>query len=426
MGRNIIVVGSQWGDEGKGKIVDLLSAHAAGVVRFQGGSNAGHTVVVQGEKVVLRLIPCGIMYNQVRCYIGNGVVVSPYALLKEINQLEQKGIEVRTRLSVSEACPLVMPYHFALDAAREQKRGIGTTKQGIGPAYEDKVARRALRIGDLCRAQSFSAKLEEVLDYHNFILKYYYQAEIIDFQKTLDELLTIAEELKPLIKDVLCQLVEAKRRDENLLFEGAHGSMLDIDQGTYPYVTSSNTMAGSAATGSGFGPLFFDSVLGVCKAYTTRVGLGPFPTELLDAVGQQIANRGNEFGSVTGRQRRCGWFDAVVMRRAIQANSINALCVTKLDVLDTLPTIKICTAYRKGKHKLMISPMSAEDYADCYPIYEEFSGWQVSTAGLQDINKLPEQARKYLARLEEILDVPIKIISTGPERNETIVLEEVF
>lgn len=426
MTKNIVVVGSQWGDEGKGKIIDLLSSSANGVIRYQGGNNAGHTVVVNNEKIILRLIPSGIMHPHIHCYIGNGVVISPTALIEEITQLEQKGLSVLSRLSISEACPLVLPYHIALDIAREQKKGIGTTKRGIGPAYEDKVARRAIRMGDLLKPEYLKNQLKEIMEYHNFLLKNYYQVETIDYQNTLDELYRCADYLKPFIKDIVPLLMDANINKHNLLFEGAHGSFLDIDQGTYPFVTSSNTTAASAATGSGVGPLHLDAILGVCKAYTTRVGLGPFPTELHDDTLQVLVERGMEYGSNTGRQRRCGWFDIVTMRRAIQTNSITHLCITKLDVLDTLPEIKIAVAYQKNNHELHIAPMSADDYLNCQPIYETLPGWQSSTVGITDFKQLPKEAQNYLNRIQTLLNVPINIISTGADRNQTILLKEFF
>ncbi len=426
MTRNIVVVGSQWGDEGKGKIIDLLSSSAKGVIRYQGGNNAGHTVVVNNDKIILRLIPSGILHQHIHCYIGNGVVISPTALIEEITQLEQKGLSVLSRLSISEACPLVLPYHIAIDIAREQKKGIGTTKRGIGPAYEDKVARRALRLGDLLKPDYLEIQLKEILEYHNFLLKNYYHVDTIDYQNTLDELYHCAQYLRPYIKDIIPLLIDARINKHNLLFEGAHGSFLDIDQGTYPFVTSSNTTAASAATGSGVGPLHLDAILGVCKAYTTRVGLGPFPTELHDKTSQILVERGMEYGSNTGRQRRCGWFDIVTMRRAIQTNSITDLCITKLDVLDTLPEIKIAVAYQKNNQELHIAPMSADDYIHCQPIYETLPGWQSSTTGITDIDQLPKQARSYLNRIQSLLQVPINIISTGADRNQTIMLKEFF
>ncbi|MBI5447314.1 MAG: adenylosuccinate synthase [Gammaproteobacteria bacterium] len=429
MAKNVIVIGSQWGDEGKGKVVDLLTDHVKAVVRFQGGHNAGHTLVINGEKTVLRLIPSGILHPHVQCFLGNGVVISPTALIDEITPLEKKGISVYSQLRISEACPLVMPYHILLDQAREAAKGksaIGTTGRGIGPTYEDKVARRGLRFDDLAYPDRFAKKLREVLDYHNFMLKHYYQAPTCDYQQVLDETLALAPKLTPLRTDVSKALFELRQRGDNILFEGAQGTFLDVDHGTYPFVTSSNTLAGAASLGTGFGPLYLDYVLGICKAYTTRVGSGPFPTEQINEIGESIAKRGNEFGSVTGRPRRCGWFDAVMMRRAIQLNSISGLCITKMDVLDHLPIIKIATAYRYQNQTIETPPASSEELAHCEPIYEEMPGWMCSTHGLTEKSQLPAQAVAYLDRLTELLGTPISIISTGPDRKETIILEYPF
>ncbi len=426
MGKNIIIVGSQWGDEGKGKIVDMLVQDAAAVVRFQGGHNAGHTLVINGQKTILRLIPSGILHPHVQCLIGNGVVVSPSALLEEIAGLEQKNIAVCPRLRISEACPLVLPIHVALDAAREKARGaaaIGTTGRGIGPAYEDKIARRAVRMGDLLFPESFASKLANILDYHNFVLKNYYQADTLDYHRMLDETLAHAEVLRPLITDIPQLLSEYRHQGVNLIFEGAQGSFLDVDHGTYPYVTSSNTTAGSAAAGSGFGPLYFDAVLGICKVYATRVGAGPFPTELFDDTGRHLADRGREFGSVTGRPRRCGWFDAVSMRRSVQLNSISSLGITKLDVLDGLPELRICTAYRYNNQELQVPPSAAEILQECLPVYETLPGWTESTYGIKRWEDLPTAAQPYVRRIEELLETPIHIDSTGPDREETSVLK---
>lgn len=426
MGKNVVVLGTQWGDEGKGKIVDLLTDQAAAVVRFQGGHNAGHTLVIDGEKTVLHLIPSGILRDGVECLIGNGVVVAPDALLREITNLEQKGVPVRERLRISPACTLILPYHVALDQAREKARGddkIGTTGRGIGPAYEDKVARRGLRIGDLFHRERFAVKLKELLDFHNFVLQHYYKEPAVDFQQTLDEALGYAEMLKPLMIDVAARLHQLRREGANIMFEGAQGSLLDIDHGTYPFVTSSSTTAGGTATGSGFGPLYLDYILGITKAYTTRVGSGPFPTELFDEVGAQLAKRGHEFGSTTGRARRCGWFDAVILRRAIEINSISGLCLTKLDVLDGLETIRICTGYQDEKGSLLVdAPTDADSYIGLVPVFEEMAGWTESTVGITNLEQLPANARAYISRLEELVGAPIDIISTGPDRNETIVL----
>lgn len=429
MGKNVVILGSQWGDEGKGKIVDLLVENAAGVVRFQGGHNAGHTLVINGTKTVLRLIPSGILRERAMCFIGNGVVVSPTALLEEIKGLEQIGVNVRERLRISDASQLVMPYHVVLDKAREAARGkaaIGTTGRGIGPAYEDKVARRGLRIGDLFNAGRFAEKLAEILDYHNFILKNYYRVDTVDYELLLADTLRMAEEIKPLVADVPEILAQYRQRGENLMFEGAQGSFLDIDHGTYPYVTSSNTTAGGAATGSGFGPLYLDYVLGISKAYTTRVGSGPFPTELMDSIGSHLAAKGNEFGSVTGRPRRCGWFDAVAMRRSVQINSISGLCITKMDVLDGLEALRICVAYKRGNEILELTPASADGFEGYEPVYEELPGWHESTLGVKEYERLPINAQKYLKRIEALTGVPIDIISTGADRNDTIVLRDPF
>ncbi len=429
MGKNVVVLGTQWGDEGKGKIVDLLTDQARIVARFQGGHNAGHTLVIDGKKTVLHLIPSGILREGVSCLIGNGVVLAPDALLREMKQLAEQGIPVRERLRLSASCPLILPYHVALDQAREQARGnakIGTTGRGIGPAYEDKVARRGLRLGDLANMERFAEKLREVLDYHNFALVNYYKSEAVDYEATLAMAREWAEELMPLTTDVPEILHTARERGENIMFEGAQGSLLDIDHGTYPYVTSSNTTAGGTATGSGFGPLFLDYVLGITKAYTTRVGGGPFPTELWDQVGEHLATRGHEFGSTTGRARRCGWFDAVALRQAIRINSVSGLCLTKLDVLDGLETIKICTAYRRADGSDAGIPCHADDYELLEPVYEEVPGWSESTLGAKRLEDLPANARAYIARIEELVGAPIDIISTGPDRVETIVLRHPF
>ncbi|HKT31264.1 MAG TPA: adenylosuccinate synthase [Gammaproteobacteria bacterium] len=429
MGKNVIVIGTQWGDEGKGKIVDWLTDRVAAVVRFQGGHNAGHTLVINGEKTILKLIPAGVLRANVQCLIGNGVVLSPVALFDEIHVLEGKGVPARERLKISPACPLVLPSHVALDKAREQAKGaakIGTTGRGIGPAYEDKIARRALRVADLFHRERFAAKLGEVLDYHNFILKNYFHTEPVSFQKTLEDYLALVPQLEPMVADITPLLDELRRRGENMLFEGAQGALLDVDHGTYPYVTSSNTTAGGAATGTGLGPLYFDQVLGIVKAYATRVGEGPMPTELFDAMGEHLARRGHEFGSVTGRPRRCGWFDVVSLRRSVINNSVSSLCITKLDVLDGLDTIRICVAYKTAKGKVTVAPMGAESFAESEPVYEEMPGWKASTVGLTQYKELPENARKYLKRIEELMGVPLDIISTGPERAQTIVLKHPF
>ncbi len=429
MGKNVVIIGSQWGDEGKGKIVDLLTERVDAVTRFQGGHNAGHTVVIEGEKTILHLIPSGVLHAGVQCLIGNGVVLSPTALLEEISMLEQNGIPARERLHISAACALILPYHISLDQAREKVRGqaaIGTTGRGIGPAYEDKVARRALRVGDLLHRERFAAKLEETLDYHNFALQHYYKDEPLDFQKILDESMVMAETIAPMVLDVSERLYEIQKQGGNIMFEGAQGTLLDIDHGTYPYVTSSNTTAGGAATGTGLGPLGFDYILGITKAYTTRVGSGPFPTELFDELGEHLASRGHEFGATTGRARRCGWFDAVSLNRSVQINSLSGLCITKLDVLDGLESIKVCTGYRINGVEQSTPPLGAEAFAECEPVYEEHPGWQESTAGIKVWDELPENAKKYLNHLEAITNTPVDIVSTGPDRAETIVLRHPF
>jgi adenylosuccinate synthase len=427
--KSVVVIGTQWGDEGKGKLVDLLTDRVGAVVRFQGGHNAGHTLVIGGEKTVLHLIPSGILRAGVQCLIGNGVVLSPSALLTEIEKLEEKGVPARERLKISDACTLILPYHVALDHARELARGkaaIGTTGRGIGPAYEDKIARRALRLGDLFHRERFAAKLGEVLDYHNFVLQHYYKCDTVDFQTTLEEALGFADILQPMVADVTELLSEYRRRGESILFEGAQGSLLDVDHGTYPFVTSSNTTAGGAATGTGVGPLDLDYVLGITKAYTTRVGSGPFPTELFDDMGAHLAQRGHEFGSTTGRPRRCGWFDAVALRRAVQLNSVSGLCITKLDVLDGLDTIRLCVGYSCDGKESLTPPAGAEALANCSPVYVEMPGWKESTVGVREYDALPTKAREYLGRIEEIVGTPVDIISTGPDRADTIVLRDPF
>ena len=427
--KNVVVIGTQWGDEGKGKIVDWLTDHAQGVVRFQGGHNAGHTLVVAGKKTVLHLIPSGILRDNVRCYIGNGVVVSPSALMEELEMLEKAGVDVRSRLVISEACPLILPHHVALDQAREIAKGaskIGTTGRGIGPAYEDKVARRAIRMQELFHRERFAAKLGEVLDYHNFVLKNYFNAAIVDFHKTLDETMALAERIKPMVGDVPRLLYEANKAGQNLLFEGAQGTLLDIDHGTYPFVTSSNCTSGGAATGAGVGPHTLHYVLGITKAYTTRVGSGPFPTELFDDIGKHLAEKGQEVGSTTGRARRCGWFDAAALKRSIQINGVSGLCVTKLDVLDGMETLRLCVGYKLPSGTSDILPVGAETLDECEPIYEDMPGWTESTVGIQRYEALPQAARNYLKRMEELCEVPVDIISTGPDREETIVLRHPF
>ena len=438
MGKNVVVLGTQWGDEGKGKIVDLLTDNAAAVVRYQGGHNAGHTLVVAGEKTILHLIPSGILREGVICLIGNGVVLAPDALLKEIATLTAKGVPVRERLRISPNCPLILPYHCALDQARELARGkeaIGTTGRGIGPAYEDKVARRGLRVGDLIRGVGFAEKLKAVMEYHNFQLEHYYKVAPVDYQQTLDSALAWGEQIKDLVADVSSILHQLRREGKDLMFEGAQGSLLDIDHGTYPFVTSSNTTAGGTSTGSGFGPLYLDYVLGITKAYTTRVGGGPFPTELVynaakdegDPIGKHLGVNGHEFGATTGRQRRCGWFDAVVLRRAVELNSISGLCLTKLDVLDGVETIKLCVAYKSLKpNSIECLSNDAESFAHVEPIYEDMAGWEGSTVGVKRLEDLPANARAYIKRIEEVVGCPVDIISTGPDRDETIVLRHPF
>lgn len=428
-GKNLVVVGTQWGDEGKGKVVDLLTDQVAAVVRFQGGHNAGHTLVIEGQKTVLHLIPSGILRQNVACFIGNGVVLSPQALLEEIEMLEAQGLPVKARLRISDACALLLPYHIALDKAREQAKGeakIGTTGRGIGPAYEDKVARRALRVADLFHREQLAAKLGEVLDYHNFILRNYHQVKPLDFQQLLDEVWAMGETIRPMVTDVATELMQLRAQGKNILFEGAQGTLLDIDQGTYPFVTSSNTTAGGAATGTGVGPREIDYVLGITKAYSTRVGAGPFPTELFDEIGEHLTTQGNEFGATTGRRRRCGWFDAVALRRARMINSLTGLCITKLDVLDGLESIQICTGYRCEGEVLEYPPNGADALARCQPVYLEMPGWQASTVGLQDYASLPINAQRYLEKISELTAVPVAMISTGPERNETIIRQSPF
>ncbi|MGG2142989.1 adenylosuccinate synthase [Symbiopectobacterium sp. RP] len=430
MGKNVVVLGTQWGDEGKGKVVDLLTERAKYVVRYQGGHNAGHTLVINGEKTVLHLIPSGILRENVVSIIGNGVVLAPDALMKEMTALEARGVPVRERLLLSEACPLILPYHVALDNAREKARGekaIGTTGRGIGPAYEDKVARRGLRVGDLFDKQAFAVKLKEIVEYHNFQLVNYYKVEAVDYQKVLDDVLAIADILTAMVVDVSDLLFKAHQRGDLVLFEGAQGTLLDIDHGTYPYVTSSNTTAGGVATGSGLGPRYVDYVLGIVKAYSTRVGAGPFPTELFDDVGEHLSQKGNEFGATTGRRRRTGWLDAVAVRRAVQINSLSGFCMTKLDVLDGLKEVKICVGYRMPNgDEVDVTPLAAEGWEGIEPTYETLPGWTESTFGVQDHSKLPQAALNYIKRVEEVTGVPVDIISTGPDRSETMILRDPF
>ena len=429
MGSYVTVLGTQWGDEGKGKIVDLLTEDADAVVRFQGGHNAGHTLVIDGEKTVLHLIPSGILRSGVTCVIGNGVVLSPVALLEEIAMLEARSVPVRDRLKLSSACPLILPNHVALDQAREIRRGVnalGTTGRGIGPAYEDKVARRAIKLGDLYRPDTLREKLDELLDYHNFILTGYFDQPALDGNTIFDELMHQAEQLKSMVCDTVGWIHDIRRRGGKIMFEGAQGSLLDIDHGTYPFVTSSNTTAGGVSTGSGFGPLYLDYVLGITKAYTTRVGAGPFPTELSCAVGQHLGEKGHEFGSTTGRQRRCGWFDAVAVAHAIQVNSISGLCLTKIDVLDGLEEVKVCVAYQDTSGHPVPAPSDAESYHQIVPIYETLTGWQQNTAGARSLADLPPAARSYIDFLAARVGAPIDLISTGPDRNDTIIQRHPF
>ena len=429
MGKNVVVIGTQWGDEGKGKLVDLLTEQAAAVVRFQGGHNAGHTLVIDGKKTVLHLIPSGVLHEGVQCLIGNGVVLCPEALLKEINILEASGVPVRNRLKISEACALILPVHVAIDQAREIARGakaIGTTGRGIGPAYEDKVARRGLRAGDLLNSEEFAKRLKDLVEYHNFMLVNYYQVEAVDYDEILKNTLALAEHIKPMLTDVGEELQALQLQGGNIMFEGAQGALLDIDHGTYPYVTSSNTTAGGAATGTGIGPLAIDYVLGITKAYSTRVGNGPFPTELDDSYGEHLGVKGHEFGATTGRKRRCGWFDAVSMRKSAQLNSLSGICLTKLDVLDGLDKIGICTAYKINGKITEIAPLGADQYSACEAIIEEMPGWEGGTAGITDFDRLPENAKAYIARIEALVGVKVSILSTGPDRNETIILESPF
>ncbi len=429
MGKNVVVLGTQWGDEGKGKIVDLLTDQVSLVTRFQGGHNAGHTLVIEGKKTVLHLIPSGVLREGVTCLIGNGVVLSPEALLKEIAELEATGVPVRERLRLSPACPLILAYHVALDQAREIARGdakIGTTGRGIGPAYEDKVARRGLRLGDLMDLESFAIKLKEVLAYHNFVLTEYFKVAPVDYEQTLADCTRWAEELLPMIADVTEMLHTAREKGDNILFEGAQGSLLDIDHGTYPFVTSSNTTAGGTATGSGFGPMYLDYVLGITKAYTTRVGSGPFPTELECEIGAYLGEKGHEFGATTGRKRRCGWFDIIAVRHANRINSVTGVCLTKLDVLDGLETVKICIGYQDAAGNPTGIPFDAEGWEEIQPVYEEMPGWKESTVGARTLEELPANARAYISRLEELMATPIDIVSTGPDRIQTVVLRHPF
>ena len=429
MGKNVVVIGTQWGDEGKGKIVDLLTDRASAVVRFQGGHNAGHTLVIEGKKTVLHLIPSGILRAGVRCLIGNGVVLSPSALFEEVAMLEANGVPARERLGISESCPLILPYHIALDRARELARGnkaIGTTGRGIGPTYEDKVSRRGIRLGELLDPEHFKERLREVMEYHNFALQYYFKTEAVDYQRVLDEALAQGEQLAPLVEDVPGTLHRLRAEGKSIMFEGAQGALLDIDHGTYPYVTSSTTTAGGAASGSGVGPRHLDYVLGIVKAYTTRVGAGPFPTELFDADGKHLGEKGHEFGATTGRQRRCGWLDVVALRRSLELNSVTGMCITKLDVLDGLQTVKICVAYKLDGKEIDVPPVGADQFEKCEPVLIEMPGWSESTVGRKSVDQLPQAARDYLNKVEQLCGVPIDIISTGPDREETIIQRHPF
>ena len=435
MAKNVVVVGTQWGDEGKGKVVDLLTERAAAVVRFQGGHNAGHTLVIDGKKTVLHLIPSGILRDGVTCMIGNGVVLAPDALLKEMEMLAENGVPVAERLKISEACTLILPYHIALDQAREIARGkkaIGTTGRGIGPAYEDKISRRGLKVGDMLDADRFAARLGEVLEYHNFALKNYFKADTVDFQQVLDQGLAWAEKIRPMVADVTGLLHAFRAEGKDVMFEGAQGTLLDIDHGTYPYVTSSNPTAGGAATGTGVGPRDLDYILGITKAYTTRVGAGPFPTELYDGeelndpLGKHMADQGHEYGSTTGRPRRCGWLDAVSLRRSAEINSLSGICLTKMDVLDGLDTLRIATGYKANGASLDAPPIGADAYEQCEPEYIEVPGWSETTVGVRDYDGLPENAKAYIKKIEEVIGVPVDIISTGPDRADTIVLRDPY
>ena len=429
MGKSIVVLGTQWGDEGKGKVVDLLTEYTQAVVRFQGGHNAGHTLVIGGQQTVLHLIPSGILHDGVECLIGNGVVLSLDALMGEVAMLERRNIPVRERLRISKACPLILSYHVLLDQAREKVKGglaIGTTGRGIGPAYEDKVSRRGLRVGDLFYPGQLIPKLDEVLNYHNFVLKNYLNVDTLDYEQLVEDVLATAEELKPLVADIPARLYQLRKEGKNILFEGAQGTLLDIDHGTYPFVTSSSTTAGGACTGSGVGPRDLDYILGITKAYVTRVGGGPFPTELFDDIGEHLARRGHEFGATTGRARRCGWFDAVAVRRAVQINSITGLCVTKLDVLDGLEIIRLCVAYTINGQEFETLPVETESLEVCKPVYIDMPGWQETTLGISQYEDLPLNARAYLRRIEEIVGNPVAMISTGPERTHNIILQNPY
>ena len=431
MGKNVVVIGTQWGDEGKGKVVDLLTDKADAVVRFQGGHNAGHTLVIDGHQTVLHLIPSGVLRENVRCLIGNGVVLSPSALLKELGELQEAGIDARSRMGISESCTVILPYHIALDQAREIARGkkaIGTTGRGIGPAYEDKVSRRGIRLGEMMDEKHFAERLREVMDYHNFSLEHLYKQDTVDYQQVLDEGLAQAAQMADLVMDVPGALHELRKQGKSVMFEGAQGVLLDIDHGTYPYVTSSNTTAGGAAAGTGTGPRELDYILGIVKAYTTRVGAGPFPTELEegDKDGDHMGVKGHEFGATTGRKRRCGWLDTVALRRSLLINSVTGMCITKLDVLDGMATLKICVAYQFDGKEIDIPPAGADNFERCVPVYIEMPGWSESTVGATSYDDLPQAAKNYLRKIEELVEAPIDIISTGPDRDETIVLKHPF
>ncbi len=437
MSKNVVIIGTQWGDEGKGKVVDLITDKVSSVVRFQGGHNAGHTLVIDGQKTVLHLIPSGILRDNVECLIGHGVVLSMSAMIKELGELDAAGVDAKSRLKISPGCPLIMPYHVALDNAREVKRGkaaIGTTGNGIGPAYEDKVARRGLRVGDLMDEVAFAEKLKDVMEYHNFALTNYYGVDAVDYEATLTEALEQAKVVIPMITDVTEQIHQHIKNNENVLFEGAQGALLDIDQGTYPYVTSSNTTSGGAVTGSGVGVTDIDYVVGIVKAYTTRVGGGPFPTELIydvstdegDEIGKTLGTVGCEFGATTGRQRRCGWLDMVTLNRSFNLNAVTGICLTKLDVLDSLDSIKICIAYELNGVEVTTPPYDAQGYADAKPVYIEMPGWNTSTIGTSSFDSLPIEAQNYIRKVEELSGLPIDILSTGPDRDETLILKHPF
>jgi adenylosuccinate synthase len=429
MKKNAVVLGTQWGDEGKGKIVDLLTDKADAVVRFQGGHNAGHTLIINGDKTVLHLVPSGILRAGVNCYIGNGVVVEPQALLKEIKQLEKAGVDVKSRLRISCAAPIIMPYHIVLDQLREKAKGgkaIGTTGRGIGPAYEDKVARRGIRFGDLFEAERLKEKLAETLAYHNFVIEHYFKQQPLDFDEVYQGALDFGQQLKQMAADVTAELHQLQQQGKSILLEGAQGSLLDIDHGTYPFVTSSNTTAGAASTGTGLGVTDINYVLGITKAYTTRVGSGPFPTELFDDDGKMLAKNGVEFGATTGRPRRCGWLDLVALKRSVQMNGVTGICVTKLDVLDTFKTIKVCVAYQSTGQLLESFPASAEAWEDIQPVYESLPGWMSKTQGMTNKKHLPAQALALIECIEDFTATPVHMISTGPDRNENIIIQNPF